>query len=183
MSMNSELKAALERLGPIRAMTHDRSFSDERESILLRRDPVPFVSAVKVAKRLFASGMPMRAAHTAINELAATGWAVVQIPVDGGIEDLGRELLPLNVHLHRRRALPDPAAFIASVRARHKLSQREFAAALGLDIRTLQNWEQERNRPDAAVLSLVALFDRDPAMVADAVFSAASLDEPAAAAE
>ena len=65
---------------------------------------------------------------------------------------LAHELAALDVRMHRPRTIPDPAAFIAEVRARHNLSQREFAGALGLDVRTLQNWEQGRNRPDAAVL-------------------------------
>jgi DNA-binding transcriptional regulator YiaG len=154
-------------------MPHDRSFSDEHESVLLRREPVPFVTAIKVAERLFVSGMQMRAAHAAINELAAVGWCVVDIPIDGGIDELAHDLLPLDVKLLRRRQVPEPAAFVAEVRTRHNLSQRAFAAALGLDVRTLQNWEQGRNRPDAAVLSLVALFDRDPALVREIMFEPA----------
>jgi DNA-binding transcriptional regulator YiaG len=135
---------------------------------------VPFVTAITVARRLFAAGMQMRAAHSAINALAADNYAVVDIPVDGAIDELARDLPPLNVHLHRRRVITEPAAFIAEVRARHTLSQPAFAAALGVDVRTLQNWEQGRNRPDAAVLTLVRLFDRDPASVRDAVFEAAA---------
>ena len=168
--MNSELRALLERLGPVRVVTHDRSFSDEREAILLRRDPGPFLTGVTVAKRLFASGMHMRAALNAINELAANEWTLVEIPVDGGIDELARDLPALNVHLSRPRQLSNPAAFIADVRARSGLSQRDFAAALGLDVRTLQNWEQGRNRPDAAVVTLVRLFDRHPELVREAVF-------------
>ena len=112
----------------------------------------------------------MRAAHAAINDLAATSRAVCEVPIDGGIDELARDLPAMNVHLHRRRTVADPAKYIAEVRDRHRLSQREFASALGLDTRTLQNWEQGRNRPDAAVLSLVALFDRDPALVEDVTF-------------
>lgn len=168
--MNSELKAVLERLGPIRTITHDRSFSDEREAVLLRREPGPFTQPVSIARRLFASGMRMRAAHAAINDLAATCRAICEIPVDGGIDDLARDLAALGVHLHRRRRVADPAAYIAGVRDRHHLSQGDLAAALGLDIRTLQNWEQGRNRPDAAVLSLVALFDSHPHLVEDVTF-------------
>ena len=67
-----------------------------------------------------------------------------------------------------------PAAFIAGVRARHNLSQREFAVALGRDVRTPQNWEQGRNRPDSAVLRLVALFDRYPALVREIGFEPAA---------
>ncbi len=168
--MNSELSALLERLGPVRVVSHGRSFSDECEAVSLRRDPGPFTQPVSVARRLFASGMSMRAAHAAINALAAEGRTICEIPVDGGIEELARDLPAMNVHLQRRRTVADPAKYIASVRDRHHLSQREFASALGLDVRTLQNWEQGRNRPDAAVLSLVALFDRDRALVEDVTF-------------
>ena len=112
----------------------------------------------------------MRAAHAAVSDLVATARAVCGVPVDGGIDELARDLSAMNVHLHRRRTVADPASFIVAVRDRYGLSQRAFADALGLDVRTLQNWEQARNRPDAAVLSLVALFDRDPDLVLDAVF-------------
>ncbi len=183
MSMNSELKAVLDRLGPIRVISHDRSFSDELAPVLLRRDPGPFITAVAVAKRLFAAGMSMRAAHAAINWLAAEGRAVCEIPVDGDIEGLSRDLPAMSVHLDRRRVFSDPAAYVSEVRIRRGLSQRAFAGALGLDVRTLQNWEQGRNTPDAAVLLLVAMFDRDPAAVMDTLFVPPPLDQTAAAAE
>jgi putative transcriptional regulator len=53
----------------------------------------------------------------------------------------------------------------ADVRARHGLSQREFAGVLGIDIDTLQNWEQGRHRPHAAALSLVMAFDEAPDLI------------------
>ncbi len=167
--MNSELRARLERLGPVRDASQDRLFSGEMEPVLLRRVG-PYSNRIDVARRLRASGVGLKAAHAAITELASQDWTLCDIPVDGGIDELARDLAPLDVKLLRRRQVDQPAAFIAEVRARHNLSQREFAAALGLDVRTLQNWEQGRNRPDAAVLSLVALFDRDPAMVRDVSF-------------
>jgi DNA-binding transcriptional regulator YiaG len=172
MSMNSESRARLERLGPIRDGSRDPSFSSEVEPVLLRRIG-GFSRRIDVAQRLRASGLGLKAAHIAISELAEQDWTLCDIPIDGGIDALARDLLPLDVTLQRRRTFPEPAAFIAEVRARHKLSQREFAAALGLDVRTLQNWEQGRNRPDAAVLSLVALFDRDPALVREIAFAPA----------
>jgi hypothetical protein len=177
MSTNSELRARLERLGPLRDAFRDRLFSDEVEPVLLRRIG-KFQWRIDVAHRLRASGLGLKAAHTAISELAAKDWALCDIPVDGGIENLARDLLPLDVQLSRARYVADPAAFLAEVRERHKLSQRAFAAALGLDVRTLQNWEQGRNRPDAAVLTLVRLYDRHPDLVREAVFEAVA--EPAA---
>lgn len=169
MSTNSELRARLERLGPIRNAVPSRSFSDETEPVLLRRVG-KFERRIDAARRLRDSGLSLKAAHTAISELAARDWTLVHLAIDGGIDDLAQDLRPLDVCLSRQRRVDRPAEFIAGVRARHGMSQRDFAGALGLDVRTLQNWEQGRNAPDAAVLTLVALFDRDPAMVTASVF-------------
>ena len=62
--------------------------------------------------------------------------------------------------------MPDTVSRFA---VRHGLSQREFAQLLGLDIDTLQNWEQGRNKPDAAALSLVLAFDKAPDVIEAAV--------------
>ncbi len=47
---------------------------------------------------------------------------------------------------------------VAALRARFKLSQARFAALLGISVNTLQNWEQNRRRPEgpAKVLLRVA---------------------------
>ena len=167
--MNSELKARFARLGPVRDAAPVRSFSDELVPVLLRRTGA-FRDRIAVARRLRESGLSLRSAHAAITRLASDDWAICDIPADGGIDELARDLRPLDVQVRRLRTVADPAAYIAEVRDRHGLSQREFANALGLDTRTLQNWEQGRNRPDAAVLSLVRLFDRNPDLVREAVF-------------
>lgn len=166
---NSKLKERLARLGPIRDAVPDRLFSDEVEAVVLCRVG-PFPDRITVLKHLRASGLGLKAAHAAITELADQDWTLVHIPIDGGIEDLARDLLPLDVSLSRQRPVDQPASFIAGVRAKHRLSQRDFAGLLGLDVRTLQNWEQGRNAPDAAAVNLVALFDRDPAMVTACLF-------------
>ena len=43
------------------------------------------------------------------------------------------------------------------------LSQEAFAAALGLPVATLRNWEQGRFNPDPAARALVRLVKDDPA--------------------
>ena len=170
--MNAELTERFARLGPVRAAVPPRSFSSDVAPVLLSRTGA-FRERIAVVHRLRNAGVSLRAAHVAITRLADQGWAICDIPVDGGIEDLAHDLPRLDVTLRRQRSIPDPGAYVAAVRDRHGLSQREFAAALGLDVRTLQNWEQGRNRPDAAVLSLVALFDRDPHLVEDVTFEPA----------
>jgi DNA-binding transcriptional regulator YiaG len=169
MSMNLELKARLERLGPVRVVDQDPLSSDELTAIGLRRDG-SLDQPVSVARRLRAAGATLRAAHTAITRLAADGAAVCDIARAADLAALAADLGRMNVFVRRRRDIADPAAFITEIRTRRGLSQREFADALGLDVRTLQNWEQGRNRPDAAVLSLIGVFDRSPETVAEAVF-------------
>ncbi len=37
------------------------------------------------------------------------------------------------------------------------MSQAEFAGLLNVSVKTLQNWEQERNEPNAAAIALLTL--------------------------
>ena len=79
------------------------------------------------------------------------------------IPALARDLLPLHVRAFRQRVFD--SGLIAQVRARHGLSQREFAELLGIEPDTLKNWEQGRNKPDAAALKLVVAFDSNPDII------------------
>jgi DNA-binding transcriptional regulator YiaG len=154
MSTNSELKARLARLGPIRDADPPPSFSGELVTLMLRRDGT-FDKRLSVARRLRAAGLTLQAAHAAITRLADTGLAVCRIAEGADIPALARDLAP---------------DAIAEVRARHRLSQREYAELLGIDINTLQNWEQGRNKPDAAALSLVMAFDSAPELIQHTAF-------------
>ena len=162
MSTNSELRARLARLGPVRDAAPPPSFSGDLVPLVFR-----LVGAldkpISVAQRLRAAGLTLRAAHAVINRLAETRLAVCRIAEGANIAILAADLLAMNVHTFRRRQL-DPG-LIAEVRARHGLSQREFAEVLGIDIDTLQNWEQGRNRPDTAALNLVMVFDEAPELI------------------
>jgi DNA-binding transcriptional regulator YiaG len=167
MSMNSELRARLAHLGPVRDADPPPSFSGELVSLVPRlvgRLDKP----IHVAQRLRAAGLTLRAAHAIINRLAETRLAVCQIAEGANIAAVADDLLTMNVHTYRRRR--SHPGLIAEVRARHGLSQREFASVLGIDIDTLQNWEQGRNRPDAAALNLVMAFDKAPELIEQAVF-------------
>ncbi len=159
--MNSDLKARLARLAPIPNENPPPSFSDGRIVILAREGS--FERRIDVLRRLRAAGVSLRAAHQALNRLAEAGTAVCTIDPAADITTLARDLGALGITLRRRRVVDTRAIDIAALRARHGLSQREFAALLGFDLRTLQNWEQGRNSPDAAALALITLFARDPA--------------------
>ncbi len=61
------------------------------------------------------------------------------------------------------------AVDVAAIRRRQRLSQTAFAERYGLSAATLRDWEQGRRSPDRAAMALLALIERHPEMVADAL--------------
>jgi DNA-binding transcriptional regulator YiaG len=167
MSINSELMARLARLGPVRVADPPPSFSGADVTLVLRRVG-KLDRPVDLVHRLRAAGMTLRAAHAIGCQIREQPFAVARIREGAGIEALAADLLSMNVRVERRRR-PEPG-LIAEVRKRHDLSQREFADLLGVELDTLQNWEQGRNRPDAAALSLAMAFDAAPETIQAAMF-------------
>jgi DNA-binding transcriptional regulator YiaG len=167
MSTNSELRARLARLGPVRDADPPPLYSGELVALVLRLIGA-LDKPISVAKRLRVAGLTLRSAHTMINRLAEARLAVCRIAEGADIPALAADLHEMNVHTFRRRQLD--SGLIAEVRTRHGLSQREFSEIIGVEIDTLQNWEQGRNRPDAAVLTLLAVFDKNPNVVLQTMF-------------
>jgi DNA-binding transcriptional regulator YiaG len=62
---------------------------------------------------------------------------------------------------------------IAALRKFVGLSQEGFAAALGISVHTLRNWEQGRRRPEGPALALLRIAARHPHVVRENVTSAA----------
>jgi len=75
----------------------------------------------------------------------------------------------MNIEVRRRLPPSEGVPDLAEARSKHGLSQRAFADLLGVDVRTLQNWEQGRNRPDPAALSLMRVFDHAPEVFEEAI--------------
>ena len=48
------------------------------------------------------------------------------------------------------------------MREKSGLSQAEFAFRYGFNPRTLQQWEQGRSKPEAAVLAYLKVIDKNP---------------------
>ena len=56
-----------------------------------------------------------------------------------------------------------------SVRQQLGMTQDAFAAALGIPVATLRNWEQGRTKPDPAAQSLLRAVSRNPGAVLAAI--------------
>ena len=167
MSTNSQLKARLARLGPVRDADAPPLFSGEAIPLVLGLEGA-LDRPIHVVQRLRAAGLTLRAAHAIINRLAEKRIAVCDIAEGANIPALAADLSGMNVRVLRRRQFDQ--ALVSRVRTSHGLSQREFAQLLGIDIDTLQNWEQGRNKPDAAALNLVMAFDKAHELIQQAAF-------------
>lgn len=54
-----------------------------------------------------------------------------------------------------------------SIRAHTGLTQKEFAASIGVSLETLRNWEQKKRHPEGPARVLLALLHRNPSIVAE----------------
>jgi putative transcriptional regulator len=58
---------------------------------------------------------------------------------------------------------------VAKVREQYDLSQPEFAALLGISVRTLQNWEQGRRKPQGPARILLRVAAKHPDALWDVI--------------
>lgn len=78
--------------------------------------------------------------------------------------DLAAELLEA---VQQMKAGQVHVALSSAIEARKKtgLSQSQFAALLGVSVRTLQGWEQGRKQPSGAARTLLAIANTNPKAV------------------
>jgi DNA-binding transcriptional regulator YiaG len=53
------------------------------------------------------------------------------------------------------------------------LTQAQFAAAMGISVRTLRNWEQGRRQPDGPAIALLRIAARHPRIIRENLQSVA----------
>ena len=56
---------------------------------------------------------------------------------------------------------------VAKIREKTGLSQARFAALLGVSVRTLQDWEQNRRAPSGAARTLLLIANKNPKALLD----------------
>jgi putative transcriptional regulator len=67
-----------------------------------------------------------------------------------------------------RRVVIQPPG-VRDIRERTRLSQSEFAQLIGVSVKTLQNWEQNRRRPTGPAAALLTIIEFDPSLAVKAI--------------
>ena len=58
---------------------------------------------------------------------------------------------------------------VRAIRERTSLSQSEFAELIGVSVKTLQNWEQNRRRPTGPAAALLSIIAREPQLAVKSI--------------
>jgi putative transcriptional regulator len=61
---------------------------------------------------------------------------------------------------------------IRRIREGTRLSQSEFARLIGVSVKTLQNWEQDRRRPTGPAAALLKIIAHQPQLAVEAIHRA-----------
>ncbi len=61
---------------------------------------------------------------------------------------------------------------VRAIRERTSLSQPDFAELIGVNVKTLQNWEQDRRRPTGPAATLLTIIANEPKLAVKAIHRA-----------
>lgn len=81
--------------------------------------------------------------------------------------------MPARVRRRLLRGQFESGSDIAALRKFVRLSQTQFAQAMGISVHTLRNWEQDRRRPEGPALALLRIAARHPRILRENLDSAA----------
>ncbi len=62
---------------------------------------------------------------------------------------------------------------VVALRSFVRLTQEQFAKAIGISVHTLRNWEQNRRRPEGPAIALLRIAARHPRVIRENLESAA----------
>jgi putative transcriptional regulator len=84
-----------------------------------------------------------------------------------GVREMKRHMAGKPVAGARATRLSEPD--VRAIREAAKISQAQFAKLIGVNLRTLQNWEQQRTRPTGAARALLKIVASDPKSALEAL--------------
>lgn len=161
------LSKLLERAGPrVRVQAEPLALSGSPEAIRLRAETAREFRSISVFKLLVAHGVGVRKAKAAADALLAGQSVDLVAPAVADFSIFSAALADCGLAVERHAP---PPADVAAIRARHKLTQEEFAARFALGLATVQNWEQGRSVPDGPARSFLAVIDRYPEIAEEVV--------------
>ena len=76
------------------------------------------------------------------------------------VQDMGRHMRDEKVAGARVIKVREPN--VRAIRRKSGLSQSQFAVLIGVNLRTLQNWEQGRTRPTGPARALLRIVEKNP---------------------
>lgn len=163
--MNSSLREQFARLGPIQEV--GRVPSGSPAVLSLRASPVlAEVKTVSAAIALARRGVSPLKAKRALEEMLSKGRSLVHLPTVEDASALAAELVESGI---RPKLIASDAVDVKAVREKLGLTQEQFALRYGLDIRSVQNWEANRRKPDAAVRSYLRVIEHFPERASEAL--------------
>lgn len=77
-----------------------------------------------------------------------------------GVREMKRHMAGKSVRGARTTELPAPD--VRTIREAAKISQSQFAKLIGVNVRTLQNWEQQRTQPTGPARALLKIVASNP---------------------
>lgn len=84
-----------------------------------------------------------------------------------GVREMKRHMAGKSVRGARTTELAEPD--VRAIREAAKISQSHFAKLIGVNLRTLQNWEQRRTRPTGPARALLKIVASDPKSAVEAL--------------
>jgi putative transcriptional regulator len=84
-----------------------------------------------------------------------------------GVREMKRHMAGRSVRGTRTTELAEPD--IRAIREAAKISQSQFARLIGVNVRTLQNWEQRRTRPTGPARALLKIVASNPKSAIEAL--------------
>ena len=77
-----------------------------------------------------------------------------------GVREMKRYIAGTSVRGARTTELPAPD--VRTIREAAQISQSQFAKLIGVNLRTLQNWEQQRTQPTGPARALLKIVASNP---------------------
>jgi len=84
-----------------------------------------------------------------------------------GVCEMKRHMAGKSVRGGRVTELSEPD--VRAIREAAQISQSQFAKLIGVNLRTLQNWEQQRTRPTGPARALLKIVASDPKSAIEAL--------------